>query len=73
VFLAQHHVQVPPPMLIALAKPTVAIPLGIRLTVFFPHQLQVQMAMLPQLLMDTSPVWLWPLSPTKKASRGMAG
>ncbi len=46
VFLAQHHIQAPPALLIALAKPTVAIPLEIRLPVFFPHQLQSQMTML---------------------------
>ncbi len=28
--------------------------------VFFPHQLQRQMAMLLQLLMNRLPVWLWP-------------
>src|ERR1019366_9730155 len=38
VFLTQHYIQVPPPVLIALAKPTVAISLRMRLTVFFPRQ-----------------------------------
>jgi hypothetical protein len=61
VFLTQHHIQVPPPVLIALAKPTVAISLGMCLPVFFPQQLQRQMAMLLQLLMNRLPVWLWPL------------
>src|SRR5260370_30470060 len=46
VFLAQHHIQAPPALLITLGKPTVAIPLEIRLPVFFPHQLQSQMTML---------------------------
>jgi len=58
VFLPQHHIQVPPPVLIALAKPTVAIPLGMRLPIFFPHQLQGQMTMLLQLLMDGIPIRL---------------
>ena len=61
VFLPQHHIQVPPPVLIALAKPTVAIPLGIRLSVFFPQQLQGQMAMLLELLMNGFPFRLRPL------------
>jgi len=61
VFLTQHYIQVPPPVLIALAKPTVAIPLGMRLPVFFPQQLQAQMAMLLQLLMNRFPVRLGPL------------
>jgi hypothetical protein len=58
VFLAQHYIQVPSPVLIALAKPTVAIPLGMRLPVFFPHQLQGQMAMLLRLLMNAFPIGL---------------
>ena len=58
VFLAQHHIQVPPPVLIALAKPTVAIPLGMCLPVFFPHQLQGQMTMLLELLVSRFPVRL---------------
>jgi hypothetical protein len=58
VFLTQHHIQVLPPVLIALAKPTVAITFGMDLPVFFPHQLQGQMAMLLQLLMNGFPVWL---------------
>jgi hypothetical protein len=33
-------------VLIALAKPTVAIAFGMGLPIFFPHQLQAQMAML---------------------------
>jgi hypothetical protein len=61
VFLAQHHIQVPPPVLIALAKPTVAIPFRIRLPVFFPDQLQGQMTMLLQLLMNGFPIRLRPL------------
>jgi hypothetical protein len=61
VFLTQHHVQMPPPVLITLAKPTVAISFGMRLPVFFPHQLQRQMAMLLQLLMNGFPVRLRPL------------
>jgi hypothetical protein len=48
-------------VLIALAKPTVAIPVRIRLPVFFPYQLQGQMAMLLQLLMNHFPVRLRPL------------
>ncbi len=61
VFLAQHHIQVSPPVLIAFAKPTVAIPSRIRLPVFFPHQLQGQMTMLLQLLMNGIPIRLRPL------------
>jgi hypothetical protein len=48
-------------VLIALAKPTVAIPFGIRLSVFFPQQLQGQMAMLLELRMNGFPVRLPPL------------
>jgi hypothetical protein len=49
-------------VLTAFAKPNVAIPLGVRLSVFFPHQLQCQMTMLLQLLIDGIPIRLWPLS-----------
>jgi hypothetical protein len=34
VFLAQHHIQLSAPVLIALAKPTVAIPFGMGLSIF---------------------------------------
>jgi hypothetical protein len=60
VFLPQYNIQMPPPVLIALAKPTVAVSLGMDLPIFFPHQLQSQMAMLLQLLMDSIPVRLRP-------------
>jgi len=42
VLLAQHHIQTLPLLLIALAKPAVAISLRMCLPVFFPHQLQRQ-------------------------------
>ncbi len=70
VFLTQHHIQVLPPVLIALAKPAVAIALGIPLPVFFPHQLQRQMAMLLELLMNGFSVRLWPL-PHRPDRHGM--
>jgi hypothetical protein len=50
VFLPQHHIQVPPPLLITLAKPTVAISFRVHLPIFLPQQLQRQMMVLLQLL-----------------------
>ena len=61
VLLPQHHIQVPPPVLITLAKPTVAISIGMGLPIFLPHQLQRQMAMLLQLLVNGFPIRLRPL------------
>ena len=56
VFLPQHHIQVPPPLLIALAKPTVAISFRVGLSIFLPQQLQGQMTVLLQLLMHRLPI-----------------
>jgi hypothetical protein len=52
VLLAQHHIQLAPPLLVEFAKPAIAETFRIRLFVFLPEQLQRQMAMPLPLLMD---------------------
>jgi hypothetical protein len=52
VLLAKNHVLLPPPLLIQLAEPTVAIALRVLLAVLFPSQLQCQMGMLLELIVE---------------------
>jgi hypothetical protein len=52
VLLAKNQVLLPPPPLIQLAEPTVAISLRVFLSVLFPSQLQCQMGMLLELIVE---------------------
>src|SRR5271169_1656891 len=52
VYLAQNHILLPAPPLVEPAEATVAVAFRMHLPVFFPSQLQCQMAMLLQLRMQ---------------------
>ena len=59
VFLAQHHVQLTPPLLVEIAESTVAVSVGVCLSVLFPYQLQRQVGMLLEFFMDAGQIRLW--------------
>jgi hypothetical protein len=54
--LAQHHVQMPPPAPVEFAEAAVAVAVRVSLTVFFPDQLQRQMAMALEFLVKMGKV-----------------
>jgi hypothetical protein len=59
VFLAQHHVQLTPPLLVGIAESTVAVSVWVCLSILFPYQLQRQVGMLLEFFMDAGQIRLW--------------